>query len=274
MSTKYIYLNGNMVPEGEAKILVTDLAVQRGYGIFDFLKTINGKPIFIEDYFNRFYNSANKMNLDISLGRQELQQVILSLVEKNNLPNSSLKMILTGGYSEDGFLVAKPNLIIMQNPFEYNIATFHKGLNLLSHHYQRQFPSVKTIDYLQAIQLQPLLNMKQADDLLYHHQGQVRECPRANVFIVKNNEVLTPITDILKGITRSKILGLKINGIEIKEQDFEIDVFANADEAFISSSTKNIIPIISLDGKPIGNGQPGKITQQLNDQLLALINNY
>lgn len=274
MSNRYTYVNGQIVPEGDAKLLVTDLAIQRGYGIFDFLKTVNAKPIFIEDYFNRFYNSANEMHLDIGLDRTELLKAINSLLEKNNIANASLKIILTGGYSEDGYQIAKPNLVIVQAPFEYDKSSFSKGLNLLSHSYQRQLPTVKTIDYLQAIRLQPLLKLKQADDLLYHNNGEVRECPRANIFIVKGNEVFTPNTDILRGITRSKILGIKLDGINIKEQDFTLEELSNADEAFISSSTKNILPVLSLDGKAIGDGKPGKITTALSEQLLMMINNY
>lgn len=274
MNKRYTYINGEIVLEGDAKLLVSDLAVQRGYGIFDFLKTVNDKPIFIEDYFNRFYNSANEMHLDIGLNRTELHQVISSLLEKNNIPNASLKLILTGGYAEDGYQIAKPNLVIVQAPFVYDKSSFHKGLNLLSHHFQRQLATVKTIDYLEAIRLQPLLKLKQADDLLYHHNDEVRECPRANIFIVKGKEVLTPKTAILRGITRGKILGINFDEVNIKEQDFTLDAIINADEAFISSSTKNILPVLSLDGKAIGNGKPGKITTMLSEKLLEMINNY
>lgn len=274
MSDKYTYINGQIVLESEAKLLVSDLAVQRGYGIFDFLKTVNGKPIFIEDYFNRFYNSAKEMHLNIGLDRTQLHHAISNLLAKNNIANASLKLILTGGYSEDGYQIAKPNLVIVQAPFEYDKSSFDKGLKLLSHNFQRQLPTVKTIDYLQAIRLQPELKLKQADDLLYHNNGEVRECPRANIFIVKGNEVLTPSTAILRGITRSKILSIKLDGVNIKEQDFTLDAVANADEAFISSSTKNILPVLSLDGKPIGDGKPGKITTALSERLLEMINNY
>lgn len=274
MGNTYTYVNGQILLENDAKLLVTDLAVQRGYGIFDFLKTVNGKPVFIEDYFNRFFNSANEMNLEVDFDRTDLFTAINSLLKKNNIANSGLKIILTGGYSEDGYQIAKPNLVIVQTPFEYNPASFNKGLNLLSHNYQRQLASVKTIDYLQAIRLQPLLKLKQADDLLYHNHGEVRECPRANIFMIKNQQVFTPATSILRGITRGKILGMHIDGAEIKEQDFTLDDLANADEAFISSSTKNILPVLSLDGKPIGKGKPGKITAALNEKLLEMIKNY
>lgn len=274
MGNTYTYVNGQLLLENEAKLLVTDLAVQRGYGIFDFLKTVNGKPIFIEDYFNRFFNSAGEMNLEVDFDRTDLFTAVTSLLEKNNIANSGLKIILTGGYSEDGYQIAKPNLVIVQTPFEYNPTSFDKGLNLLSHNYQRQLSSVKTIDYLQAIRLQPLLKLKQADDLLYHNHGDVRECPRANIFMIKNRQVFTPISGILRGITRGKILGIHLDGIEVKEQDFTLDDLANADEAFISSSTKNILPVLSLDGKPIGDGKPGKITSALNEKLLEMIKNY
>lgn len=274
MGNTYTYVNGQILLENDAKLSVTDLAVQRGYGIFDFLKTVNGKPIFIEDYFNRFFNSASEMNLEVDFDRTDLITAINSLLEKNKIANSGLKMILTGGYSEDGYQIAKPNLIIVQTPFEYSPASFNKGLNLLSHNYQRQLASVKTIDYLQAIRLQPLLKLKQADDLLYHHHGDVRECPRANIFMVKDQQVFTPVTGILRGITRGKILGMHLDGIVIKEQDFTLDDLVNADEAFISSSTKNILPVLSLDGKPIGKGKPGKITATLNEKLLEMIKNY
>ena len=274
MGNTYTYVNGQLLLENEAKLLVTDLAVQRGYGIFDFLKTVNGKPIFIEDYFNRFFNSANEMNLEVDFDRTDLLTAVSLLLEKNNIANSGLKIILTGGYSEDGYQIAKPNLVIVQTPFEYSPNSFNKGLNLLSHQYQRQLASVKTIDYLQAIRLQPLLKLKQADDLLYHHHGEVRECPRANIFMVKDGKVFTPVTDILRGITRGKVLSMQLDGVDIKERDFTLDDLANADEAFITSSTKNILPVLSLDGKPIGDGKPGKITAALNEKLLEMIKNY
>lgn len=274
MGNTYTYVNGQILLENDAKLLVTDLAVQRGYGIFDFLKTVNGKPIFIEDYFNRFFNSASEMNLEVDFDRTDLFTAITSLLEKNDMANSGLKMILTGGYSDDGYQIAKPNLVIVQTPFEYNPASFNNGLNLLSHNYQRQLASVKTIDYLQAIRLQPLLKLKQADDLVYHNHGDVRECPRANIFMVKDQQVFTPGTGILRGITRGKILGMHLDGITIEEQDFTLDDLANADEAFISSSTKNILPVLSLDGKPIGEGKPGEITAALNEKLLEVIKNY
>jgi branched-chain amino acid aminotransferase len=271
MSNRYISINHQIYTEEDAKISVTDLAIQRGFGIFDFLKTINHRAIFLDDHFDRFYNSAKEMNLSIGVTRDELKTSIDKLLEKNDMPNSGLKFILTGGFSEDGYTVTKPNLILTQTPFEIDPTSFEKGMRLVTYQHQRQLPTIKTIDYLQAIRLQQYIKEQLADDVLYHHQGAIRECPRANFFIVKGKDVITPKTDVLKGITRSKILSFKLEGYTISAQDFTLEDLKNADEAFISSSTKNALPVLTVDGKPIGDGRPGKITREINEQLYSLI---
>src|ERR1700733_729991 len=115
---KYVWINGEIVPEAQAKIGVNDLSIHRGYGIFDFFKIIDNRPIFVDDHLNRFYRSAAAMNLDAGLERAALKQAIRSLMEKNDLPDSAIKLILTGGYSEDGYALGKPNLLIIQMPFK------------------------------------------------------------------------------------------------------------------------------------------------------------
>ena len=271
MANRYISINHQLYTEQDAKISISDLSIQRGFGIFDFLKTIDHQPIFLEDHFDRFYNSAKEMNLSVGLDRAALRQVVYQLMEKNNMPNSGLKFILTGGYAEDGYTMGTPNLIITQVPFEIDKENFKKGISLITYPHQRQLPSVKTIDYLQAIRLQPYIKEQLADDVLYHQAGAIRECPRANFFIVKGNKIITPKTDILRGITRSKILNLTIAGYTILEEDFNLDDIATADEAFISSSTKSAMPVIAIDGKKIGSGEVGAVTNKINELLFQLI---
>jgi branched-chain amino acid aminotransferase len=271
MSNRYISINHQLYTEEEAKISVADLAIQRGFGIFDFLKTINHQTIFLEDHFDRFYNSAKEMNLSIGVNRDELKDSIDKLLKKNNMPNSGLKFILTGGFSDDGYTVTKPNLILTQSPFEIDPTSFEKGIKLVTYPHQRQLPTIKTIDYLQAIRLQSYIKEQMADDVLYHYQGAIRECPRANFFMVKGNHIITPKTDILSGITRSKILSFTLDGYTILAQDFTLEDLASADEAFISSSTKNALPVLAIDGKNIGDGKPGNITRKINEELYSLI---
>ncbi len=267
MTETYSIINGDFVPKEESKILISDLSVQRGYGIFDFFLTINNQPVFLDDHLDRFFYSASQMRLERDLNREELKALIHTLIEKNGIPDSGIRITLTGGYSEDGYNLGKPNLLITQNAFSLNIA--NKGISLITHEHQRQLPFVKTIDYLMAIRLQSLIKEKNADDVLYYNEEEITECPRSNFFIVNSkDEILTPSKNILKGITRKKIL--ELSGFTFLEVPVTLNDLAMAKEAFVSSTTKNILPVLEVDGKPVGNGKPGNITKALLGKLLEL----
>ena len=266
MTKIYSIINGDFIVKNEASVLISDLSIQRGYGIFDYFRTVNNQPLFLEDHLDRFFYSAAEMNLNVDLNRKEIKQIIQELITKNNIPDSGIRITLTGGYSEDGYSLAKPNLLITQTAFTFNKESFSKGIKLITHNHQRQLPSVKTIDYLMAIRLQPFIKEQKADDVLYYNQNEITECPRSNFFIVtQKDEVLTPSKNILKGITRKKILGL--SDFNVKETNVTLEDIKSAKEAFITSTTKNVLPVLKIDGKTIGSGKPGKITTEIYDKI-------
>ncbi len=272
MSKLHVWVNDSFVPADHALVNITDLAVQRGYGIFDFFKTINGKPVFLEDHLDRFFRSAVLMRLDVKQSRDEIKNMIFQLIEKNGLSDSGIKIILTGGFSPDGFNIAEPNLIITQSAFQIPRTMSEKGVGVITHEYQRQFSNAKTLDYLQAIWLQPVLKEKMADDVLYHSKGLIRECPRANFFIVTNeNEVLTPESDMLKGVSRKHILEIAAGMYHTEARDISLEELRNAKEAFITSTTKNILPVVRIDGRTIGDGSPGELTRTLANEYNRVI---
>jgi D-alanine transaminase/branched-chain amino acid aminotransferase len=269
MNERYISVNGEIMQANSLCISASDLAIQRGYGIFDFLVTVNSKPIFLEDHIRRFYSSALSMHLPVLLNQFALIDAIDQLIQKNYLPNSGIRITLTGGDSSDGYSIGNPNLIISQSPFNYQNQVFEKGLKLITYEHQRQLPFIKTIDYLKAIYLQPTIKSAGADDVLYFFNGLVTECPRANFFMVTaNGEVLTPKDNILHGVTRKHVLNLK--GYTIKEANISLEMLASAKEAFITSSTKNILPVAAINGNALGDGMPGPITRNLYQQLIQL----
>jgi len=272
MSKLHVWVNDSFVPADHALVNITDLAVQRGYGIFDFFKTINGKPVFLEDHLDRFFRSAVLMRLDVKQSRDEIKNMIFQLIDKNGLSDSGIKIILTGGFSPDGFNIAEPNLIITQSAFQIPRTMSEKGVGVITHEYQRQFSNAKTLDYLQAIWLQPVLKEKMADDVLYHSKGLIRECPRANFFIVTNeNEVLTPESDMLKGVSRKHILEIAAGMYHTEARDISLEELRNAKEAFITSTTKNILPVVRIDGRTIGDGSPGELTRTLANEYNRVI---
>lgn len=268
----YSFINGQFVPAAAAVVPVTDLAVQRGYGIFDFLKTVNGRIIFAEEHVDRFFYSAAEMLLAVPYRKKELLGVVEELNHKNKLLHSGIRICLTGGPAADGYTITEPCLFLTQQPLEMpGDDFFEKGIRLASFEHQRQLPHVKTIDYLMAIRLQPWLKQQGAADILYHNKGFVTECPRANFFVVTRDKVLvTPKENILKGITRQKILEMAARQVRIEERDLTIEEALKSNEAFITSTTKGILPVTAVDGKMIRDGQPGPVSRQLWRELQRL----
>jgi len=272
MDTKYVFINDRYIEAAQASLFITDLAIQRGYGIFDFCKTIGNKPVFLANHLERFFHSASKMHLDPGYNATELEDILITLIHKNDMGDSGIKITLTGGYSPDGYMIGKPNLVITQQPLELKLFMDQKGISLVTYAHQRQLPEIKTLDYLMAIWLQPFIKEHHADDVLYHHNGLVNECPRANFFIVtKDEEIITAKNNILKGVIRKNVLKLDHPEFMISQRDFTLADLRNAKEAFITSTTKHIMPVVSIDGNPISGGMPGVITEQLSNLLLHKI---
>ncbi len=267
-----VIINGKFLPADKGQILISDLAIQRGYGVFDFFKTLNGVPVFLEDHLDRLYRSADQMRLDFGYDRDALKAMLFELMGMNNLPLSGVKITVTGGYAEDGYSLAKPNVLITQQPLLlYNDANA-SPLKIVSYEHQRQMPHIKTIDYLMAIWLQPFIKLNQADDVLYHNNGVITECPRSNFFIVTDDDVLvTPANNVLHGITRMQILRHLKHLCTIEERNITLDEVYKAKEAFVSNSSKNILPVVKVDQHKIGTGEPGPLTMRIKKELLQLI---
>lgn len=261
----YSIINGELVKAEEAKISITDLSIQRGYAVFDFFKVKNYRPAFLYDHLSRFYKSAAALRLPVGVSEEKLAGLIQLLIDKNAVPDAGVKITLTGGYSDDGYSIATPNLLISQTA----LVPYKQGaLKLVTYNYQRQLPQVKTIDYLQAIYLQPFIKEKQADDVLYHYNGEITECPRSNFFVVtKDDEVITPAKNILAGITRKRIAALK--QFNVQERAITLKDLDTIKEAFVSSTTKVVMPVVAIDGRPVNDGLPGKITAQIFEALTA-----
>ena len=267
-----VIINGKLLPAENAHILISDLSIQRGYGVFDFFKTINGVPVFLEDHLDRLYRSADQMHLDFGYDRDALKAMLFELMDMNDMPLSGVKITVTGGYAEDGYTLAKPNVIITQQPLLLYNDVNASPLKIVSYEHQRQMPHIKTIDYLMAIWLQPFIKQNQADDVLYHNNGVITECPRSNFFIVTKDDVLvTPVNNVLYGITRTQIFRHFKHICTMQERNINLDEVYRAKEAFVTNSSKNILPVIKVDQHLIGTGKPGLLTLQIKKELLQLI---
>jgi len=252
----FAFFNDAFVPVEKAALPYSDLAVNRGYGIFDFFKTINGKPVFLEEHLERFYDSASQMRLPVAYQLPELKTLLLELINRNGLSYSGVRLTLTGGSSPDGYSIGKPNFIISQQALSpITREKIDEGIRLLTVEHQRQLPAIKTIDYLMPVWLQPQLQQAGADDMLYHQNNLVTECPRANFFILTaDGKIATPKTGILQGIIRRKVLNIAQTSMTVEERNISLQEILSAKEAFITSTTKGVLPVSAIDGKQIGTG--------------------
>jgi D-alanine transaminase/branched-chain amino acid aminotransferase len=248
---------------------LNDLLIQRGYGIFDYLRVVDNKPLFVQDHLDRLYQSAGLMHMDVPQSKDEILKIVMELVAKNDMPYSGLKLIVSGGDSSDGYALEKPRLTIIQQPLPVPSNQFSVNpFILMSHPFQRQLPQVKTTDYLMAIYLQPQLKAFGGQDILYTHEGMIRECPRSNFFLIsEQGHIVTAKDQVLKGITRKNILEeATANGITVEERPIALEEIKTAKGAFIASSTKRIIPVSKIDATNIPTDSP--ILQKVFDLLV------
>ncbi len=273
---QFYNVNGNMVRAAEANLKVSDLAILRGYGVFDFFLVRGGAPMYLDDYVARFQHSAGLLYLELPMSEVELKEHILALVEANNLSNAAIRLVLTGGYAEDGYTPNAPNLLIMEHPMPtYKNDIMTTGVKVMLHEHTRELPEAKTINYLTGIRLAGAMKQQGAMEILYYDQQGVREGVRSNFFIVTTDgTIVTPKDNILAGITRKNILTLARQHFKVEERNIALEELLSAKEVFLTSTTKGAMPVVQIDNQRIGDGKPGQYTRQLAEQLQAMDQAY
>jgi branched-chain amino acid aminotransferase len=264
------YLNHRFIDYGQAQFHISDLGLQRGYSIFDYFLEIEGRVPFIEDYLDRFYTSAKLLNLEVPLTRDLLKEKIRHLLQQNKLGTSGIKLLLTGGYSEDLYSPSTPNFMILNLPLkggqgEKETGGQGEGEKLLLLDYKRHIPEVKTTFYLPSIALLPKMKERGAIEVLYHHNGLISETTRANFFLIKNGMLNTAGSGVLRGITRKYVLHVAKEFMPVEERDLRLEELWDCDEAFITGTSKHVLPVVEVEGRMIGNGRPGEKTKAISE---------
>jgi branched-chain amino acid aminotransferase len=260
----FYFLNNKIILAEDARISVKDLSILRGFAIFDFFRTQHGRPFMIDDYLHRFKTSAQLVGLPLWHSVSDLKMVVDELLKVNKLPEAGIRLVLTGGESHNAYTPAEPNFIILIEENHWpSSEVFTNGIKLITYPYQREFSQVKSINYFNALMLRDKMSKEGAMDILYHNAGELREATRSNFFIVLGKTIVTPDKHILYGITRKKTLELARNNFNVEERTVKLTELKYADECFITGTTKKIMPVVNIDGKPIGNGKRGNATKKL-----------
>jgi branched-chain amino acid aminotransferase len=268
------YVDGRWVHPHEATISINDVAVLRGYSAFEALRTYDQHPFHLDEHLTRLYRSAELIELEIPWSREYVATIINDVIRRNNYKHGAIRILVTGGESEDSILpIGKPLLavLISQLP-ERDMQRFAQGYKLITTAFQRTAPEAKTTNYLVAIRaLKEAARRNATDALFVNKQDHVLEATRSNFFIFRGDTLVTPGKGILMGITRNVVLKLAVGRFHIEERPILLEELAQADEAFITSSSKEIMPVVQIDDVTIGKGESGPRTYELEQRFIALV---
>ncbi|WP_456468875.1 branched-chain-amino-acid transaminase [Archaeoglobus sp.] len=277
-----VYLDGEFVPENEAKISIFDHGFLYGDGVFEGIRAYNGKVFRLREHIDRLYDSAKAIDLEIPVSKEEFMEIILETLRKNNLTDAYIRPIVTRGIGDLGLdprKCSKPSIIVITKPWGKLYGDlYEKGLTAVTVAVRRNSfdalpPNIKSLNYLNNILAKIEANAKGGDEAIFlDRNGYISEGSGDNIFVVKNGEITTPPTiNNLKGITRNAVIELiEKLGISFRETNLGLYDLYTADEVFVTGTAAEIAPIVVIDGRKIGDGKPGKITKMLMEEFRKL----
>ncbi|MBM3212550.1 branched-chain-amino-acid transaminase [Candidatus Poribacteria bacterium] len=271
-----VYLDGDFVPASEAKISVYDHGLLYGDGVFEGIRIYNSRVFKLDEHLQRLYDSAKAINLKIPLAFGEMKEKILETLRRNNIRDGYVRPVITRGPGDLGLdpdKCKKASVFIIADkialyPEEY----YENGLNVVTVPTRRNAPEalnprIKSLNYLNNILAKiEAKNANVIEAIMLTNDGYVVECTGDNIFIIKNRIVFTPPTYIgaLNGVTRDVTMSLARNmGLTMEEKIFNRYEVYISDECFLTGTAAEIIPVVKVDGRIIGDGRPGNITHEL-----------
>jgi branched-chain amino acid aminotransferase len=271
-----IYLNGEYVPKEHAVVSVFDHGLLYGDGVFEGIRAYHGRVFKLSEHLDRLYDSARTVAMEIPLTKDEMQEVVLETLRRNNLRDAYIRLVVTRGVGDLGLDPKK-----CPKPFVFCITAsivlypddlYEKGLSVITVSTRRNIPTacvprVKSLNYLNNIYAKIEANLAGVPEaIMLNNEGYVAEATGDNIFIVKKGELITPpaYVGILEGVTRNTVLDIaREKGIPAVEKVFTLFDVYNADEVFLTGTAAEIIPTIQVDGRLIADGKPGNMTREL-----------
>jgi len=275
MSLK-VYINGQLYDKEKACISVYDHGLLYGDGVFEGIRSYNGKVFRLKEHLDRLWFSAKAILLEIPISREQMAKAIEDTLAVNGIKDGYIRLVVTRGVGTLGLdpdRCSEPQVIIITDHISlYPQELYEKGLEIVTVSTMRNHPAalsprIKSLNYLNNILAK--IEGRQAgciEALMLNHRGEVAECTGDNIFLVRFGKLLTPPNDagILEGITRSAVIELACQaGIEVREVALtKHDVYV-ADECFLTGTAAEVIPVVKVDSRKIGDGKPGPITRDL-----------
>jgi branched-chain amino acid aminotransferase len=277
--SRQVYVSGKLVPQAEATVSVFDHGLLYGDGVFEGLRSYSGKVFRLAEHIDRLYESAKAIWLEIPLTRADMTDAVNDTVKANGIGDGYIRLIVTRGAGSLGLdprKCANPQVIIIADSIALYPPEFYEhGMEIITSSVIRNHPAavsprIKSLNYLNNI-LAKIEGIKAGciEALMLNHKGEVAECTGDNIFLVRKGVLQTPPLDagILEGVTRDFVIELALAaGITVKEMPLtKHDVYI-ADECFLTGTAAEVIPVVKVDARTIGDGKPGPVTQSLKSK--------
>ena len=271
-----VYINGEYFEKNEAKISVFDHGLLYGDGVFEGIRSYDRLVFKLKEHIDRLYESSHGIMLTIPFSRKDMIKAVVETLKLNQLDNAYIRLIVTRGIGDLGLDPRKCKsasvIIIADNIKLYPEKMYKDGLDIITVPTPRNIPEalnpqIKSLNYLNNILAKiEAINSGYEEALMFTAHGCVAECTGDNIFIIKNNALITPpaYLGILKGITRACVMDIaKKQGMTAKEEIITRHNIFTADECFLTGTAAEIIPVVRVDKRIIGDGKPGKNTLKL-----------
>ena len=281
---RIIFMNDRLVPEDEARVSVFDHGLLYGDGVFEGLRSYSGKVFRLDAHLDRLWASARAICLEIPLSKAAVAKAVNETLAANKLSDGYVRLVVTRGAGSLGLdpnRTQNPQVIVIADTISlYPREFYEQGLKIVTAATQRVqsaalSPRIKSLNYLNNIMAKlEGLRAGCVEALMLNHKGEVAECTGDNVFVVRAGILLTPPPDagILEGITRNAVMELaRAAGIDCREATLTRHDLYTADECFLTGTAAEVIPVVDIDGRMIGAGTPGPVTQQLTTAFHALV---
>lgn len=278
MAQLKVWLDGKLVDQADAKVSVYDHGLLYGDGVFEGIRVYHGKVFEAQAHMRRLYDSAKAIRLVIPMDMGPLLEAVEQTVRANNFRDCYIRLLVTRGPGSLGLnpnRCPKPSIIIIADQIDlYDKSVYEQGMAIITatvirNHPNALSPRIKSLNYLNNILAKiECIDAGVPEAVMLNHEGNVAECSGDNIFIIQAGQVQTPGTadGILEGVTRKVILDLcRKNNIPCIEKTLQRHDLYIADECFLTGSAAEVVPVTKIDGRPIGNGQPGAITRRLSE---------
>lgn len=271
-----IYLDGDFLPRERAVVSVFDHGLLYGDGVFEGIRAYHGRVFKLGEHLDRLYDSARTIAMEIPLTKDEMQEVVLETLRRNDLRDAYIRLVVTRGVGDLGLdpkKCPKPFVFcITASIVLYPDELYQNGLSVITVSTRRNIPDacvprVKSLNYLNNIYAKIEANLAGAPEaIMLNKEGYVAEATGDNIFLVKKGVLITPpaYVGLLEGVTRNAVLDLaREKGIPAEEKVFTLYDVYTADEVFLTGTAAEIIPTVRVDGRPIADGKPGPMTREL-----------